>query len=50
MRKMHDGSQDNNTVLSRTNYMVDGENTIQMANSSFLPSVELVDWFNDPFI
>jgi hypothetical protein len=39
---MHNGKDDVSTYQSRPNFLRDGENLIEVANSTFLPSIELV--------
>jgi len=50
MIRMHRGLDDTQINKSRTNYLVDGENEIDVENSSFLPMLEFVDWFNHPVV
>ena len=48
---MHEGIYDLQTATSRTNYLIDGENIIEVAKSDFLPNLEIVDYYNsDPLI
>ena len=41
MSRMHNGLDDVNKLLSRANLLVDGEDTIDVAKTQFLPSIEL---------
>jgi hypothetical protein len=48
---MHEGIYDLQTSTSRTNYLIDGENIIEVAKTEFLPNLEIVDYYNsDPLI
>ena len=48
--RMHNGKDDVQTHKSRPNYLIDGENIIQIFNSTFLPSLELYTNEVDPRI
>ena len=45
---MHYGIDDIQIHRSRSNYLSDGENIIDTASSSFMPNLELVNYYNDP--
>ena len=45
---MHNGKDDVQTDRSRPNSLLDGENIIEVHNSTFLPSIELVQHRDDP--
>ena len=48
--RMHNGIDDNKLFRSRVNQLTDGENIIDTAKTGFLPSVELVDYYDDPLV
>ena len=48
--RMHNGIDDNKLFRSRINQLTDGENIIDTAKTGFLPSVELVDYYDDPLV
>ena len=41
MNRMHNGIDDNSKINGRVNHLLDGEDRIDVAQSQFLPSIEL---------
>ena len=39
---MHEGLEDTQSVFSRPNQLIDGENVINMTKSDFMPSLEIL--------